>query len=225
MSTNRRLDLQIEYWNETGPRKSFAHPVNVEEFRRHVSPQSRVLDYGCGYGRALGVLKSTGYTDLHGMDPAPAMIEAARRNVSGVPFEVMADYRRVNLPSASVDAVLLFAVLTSVPSDDGQLAIISEITRLLRPSGVLYISDMWLQTDARNVDRYIQFEKKYGVYGIFDLIDGATVRHHDRAWIQTLTADYEVLSLEEIFVHTMNGNPASAFQWIGRLRDRNFTTR
>jgi SAM-dependent methyltransferase len=225
MSSNRRLDLQIEYWNETGPTKSFAHPVNVEEFSRCVSRQSRVLDYGCGYGRALGVMKSNGYTDLLGIDPASAMIEAARRNFPSISFEVMTDYRSVNLPSASVDAVLLFAVLTSVPSDEGQRAILSEITRLLRPSGVLYVSDMWLQSDARNVDRYIQFEKKYGVYGIFDLADGATVRHHDRAWIQTLTADYDVLFLEEISVHTMNGNPASAFQWIGRLRDRNFTTR
>jgi hypothetical protein len=43
-----------------------------------------------------------------------------------------------------------------------------------------------------------------------------TVRHHDRAWIETLTKDYELLELEEIPVKTMNGHPASAFQWYGR---------
>jgi ubiquinone/menaquinone biosynthesis C-methylase UbiE len=124
----------------------------------------------------------------------------------------------VEAPDNWVDGVLLFAVLTSVPTDEGQRAILSEITRVLRPQGVLYISDMFLQTDERNVERYIQYEKKYGIYGVFDLKDGATVRHHDRNWIDTLTKDYDRLALEEISVQTMNSHPATAFQWFGRKR-------
>jgi hypothetical protein len=111
-------------------------------------------------------------------------------------------------------------VLTSVPSNEGQRAIVSEITRLLRPGGVLYISDMWLQTDARNVERYGEDQKKYGIYGVFDLKEGVTVRHHDPAWIETLLDGYEALALDEIAVHTMNGHAAAAFQWIGRLSHR-----
>jgi len=216
MSEPRRLDLQIEYWNQIGPTKPFAHPVHVKHLRRWVSPAGRILDFGCGYGRALGVLNSSGYTDLIGVDPALAMIAAARQKFPALSFHVLDDYRSVDLPDASVDAVLLFAVLTSVPTNDGQTAIISEITRLLRPKGVLYISDMWLQTDSRNVERYVEGQKKYGIYGVFDLGEGVTVRHHDRAWIESLMRDYELLHLEEIKVHTMNGHPATAFQWFGR---------
>jgi hypothetical protein len=73
------------------------------------------------------------------------------------------------------------------------------------------------------VERYVEYEKKYGIYGVFDLREGATVRHHQRAWIDTLTKDYELLDLEEIQVHTMNGHPATAFQWFGRVR-KNLTT-
>jgi hypothetical protein len=94
--------------------------------------------------------------------------------------------------------------------------IIAEITRLLRPGGVLYISDMFLQTDTRNLERYIEGEKRHGVYGVFDLTDGVTVRHHNRSWIATLTTGYEQLALEEIPIETMNGNPARGFQWFGR---------
>jgi len=111
---------------------------------------------------------------------------------------------------------LLLSVLTCVATNEGQRAIISEITRVLRPSGLLYISDMFLQTDPRNVERYVRDEKKYGIYGIFDLREGVTVRHHTREWIETLTKDFELLELEEIPVHTMNGNSAKAFQWFGR---------
>jgi SAM-dependent methyltransferase len=219
MSDAQRLDLQIDYWNQVGPTKPFAHPVNIEQLGRWVSRTDRILDYGCGYGRALRFLHANGYTNLIGVDPAPAMIDAARQNFPAISFDVLNDYQRVQLPEASVDGVLLLSVLTCVPTNDGQRAIISEITRVLRPRGVLYISDMFLQTDSRNVERYVRDEKKYGIYGIFDLGEGATVRHHTRGWIETLTKDFESLELEEISIHTMNGHSAKAFQWFGRKPD------
>ena len=142
-----RLNLQLDYWNRVGPTKPFAHPVNLTLFRRWVPPTSRVLDYGCGYGRALGILHRNGYNNLRGVDPASTMITAARQSFPSISFEVLDDSQNVSLPEASVDAILLFAVLTCVPTNDGQRAIISEITRLLRPNGVLYISDMFLQNE------------------------------------------------------------------------------
>jgi len=219
MSDAQRLDLQIDYWNQVGPTKPFAHPVNIEQLGRWVSPTDRILDYGCGYGRALGLLHANGYTNLIGVDPAPAMIDAARQNFPAISFDILNDYQRVQLPDASVDGVLLLSVLTCVATNEGQRAIISEITRILRPGGVLYISDMFLQTDSRNVERYVRDEKKYGIYGIFDLREGVIVRHHTRGWIETLTKDFESLELEEISVHTMNGHSAKAFQWFGRKPD------
>jgi SAM-dependent methyltransferase len=216
MSNASKLDLQIDYWDQVGPTKTFAHPVDVAQLSPWISPDSRVLDYGCGYGRALGVLHAAGYSNLIGVDPAPSMIAAARKQHPAIQFDVLTEYRNVDLPDASIDAVLLFTVLTCVVTDDGQRAIIDEIKRLLRPNGVLYISDMFLQTDSRNVERYIEAEKKYGVYGVFDLREGVTVRHHDRGWIETLTNGFALLDLKEISVQTMNGNPASAFQWFGR---------
>lgn len=212
----RELDRQIDYWNRIGPAKPFAHPVSLERLNTLVPLDARILDYGCGYGRALGILQSHGYCDLMGFDPAPAMIAAAREGYPALSFEVMEDSPHLDLPSSSIDAVLLFTVLTSVPTNEGQRAIIDEIIRVLHPGGLLYISDMFLQTDARNVERYIRDEKKYGVYGVFDLKEGVTVRHHDRQWIEILTSAFDGIALDEIQVLTMNGHPATAFQWFGR---------
>jgi SAM-dependent methyltransferase len=212
------LDFQLDYWDRVGPTKCFAHPVNVEQFKQWVEPASRILDYGCGYGRALSILKANGFTNLIGVDPAPAMIAAARERCPGATFEVLDDFRHTPLASASIDAVLLFAVLTCVPTNEGQSAIIAEITRVLRPGGILYISDMFLQTDARNLERYRCDDEKYGIYGVFELSEGVTVRHHEREWIDSLLDKYQLLALHEIEVQTMNGHPASAFQWFGRNR-------
>jgi len=105
-----------------------------------------------------------------------------------------------------------------VPGDAGQRAIVKEATRVLAPGGLLYVSDLWLQTDARNIARYEAGRRRHGVYGVFDLPEGVTVRHHDRRWIEGLTGGYQRVALDEFQIPTMNGNTADGFQWFGRKR-------
>lgn len=208
------LDHQLEYWNTEGAQKSFAHPLNLRRIRQWLTEDSLIVDFGCGYGRCLGELFEAEYSDLVGFDFSPAMIDSARERFPQIVFEQL-DSTAVPLPDNSVDAVLLFSVLTCVPTNDGQRAIVNELHRVLKPGGLLYISDLWLQEDERNLSRYARDEAKYGTYGVFDLPEGVTVRHHDRKWIETLTRDFKMVALDEIEVVTMNGNPAQAFQWLG----------
>ena len=208
------LNSQFEYWNTTGTQKPFAHPLNLRRIRQWVSDESTILDYGCGYGRILGELYKEGYESLIGLDFSPAMIAAARAQYPEIAFEVVQS-STIPLPDASVDGVLLFSVLTCIPTDEGQRALLKEVHRVLNRGGLLYISDLWLQTDERNLTRYARDEQKYGNYGVFDLPEGVTVRHHDPKWIETLTSDFTTVALDEIEVVTMNGNPAKAFQWFG----------
>ena len=208
------LNSQYEYWNTAGTQKPFAHPLNLRRVRQWVSDEGTILDYGCGYGRILGELHNEGYESLIGLDFSPAMIAAARAQYPEIAFEVVQS-STIPLPDASVDGVLLFSVLTCIPTDEGQRALLKEVNRVLNRGGLLYISDLWLQTDERNLTRYARDEQKYGNYGVFDLPEGVTVRHHDPKWIETLTSDFTTVALDEIEVVTMNGNPAKAFQWFG----------
>ena len=208
------LNSQFDYWNTTGTQKPFAHPLNLRRIRQWVSDESAILDYGCGYGRVLGELHKEGYEHLIGLDFSPAMIEAARAQHPELIFEVV-EGSTIPLPDASVDGVLLFSVLTCIPTDEGQRALLKEVNRVLNRGGLLYISDLWLQTDERNVTRYERDQQKYGIYGVFDLPEGVTVRHHDPKWIESLTSDFTTVALDELEVVTMNGNPAKAFQWFG----------
>jgi SAM-dependent methyltransferase len=208
------LNSQYEYWNTTGTQKSFAHPVNLRRVRQWISDEGCILDFGCGYGRVLGELYKEGYDKLIGLDFSPAMIAAARAQYPEIAFEQI-ESLTIPLPDASVDGVLLFSVLTCIPTDEGQRELLKEVNRVLNRGGLLYISDLWLQTDERNLTRYARDEQKYGIYGVFDLPEGVTVRHHDQEWIETLTSDFTTVALDEIEVVTMNGNPARAFQWCG----------
>jgi SAM-dependent methyltransferase len=186
--------------------------------RQWVSDEGSILDYGCGYGRVLGKLFEEGYEHLIGLDFSPAMVATARAQYPDIVFEVV-ESSTIPLPDASVDGVLLFSVLTCIPTDEGQRALLKEVQRVLSRGGLLYISDLWLQTDERNLERYARDEQKYGIYGVFDLPEGVTVRHHDPKWIETLTSEFTMVALDEIDVVTMNGNPAKAFQWFGITGD------
>jgi len=212
----QHIDHQTDYWNRVGLNKPFSHFINFQRLSTCVGPDAQLLDYGCGYGRLLASLRDRGYQHLIGADPAEHLVAAARARVPQAAFHVLPHPPRLELPDASVDGVLLFGVLTCIPTDEGQRAAVSEISRVLRPGGLLYISDFWLQSDARNLERYESGFAKHGRYGVFDLPEGVTLRHHDREWIAQLTSAYQVAALDETNVITMNGHHAAAFQWFGR---------
>ena len=100
--------------------------------------------------------------------------------------------------------------------DDEMLAALNNLKRILRPKGLIYISDYVLQDDERNEERYQRYEEEFGIYGVFRLPEGTVVRHHSTAWIETLTSSFETLDLVYPEVVTMNGHRAKAFQYLGR---------
>jgi SAM-dependent methyltransferase len=210
------LDRQVEYWNRVGPAKPFSHPVNLARLHDLVAPDARIVDVGCGYGRTLGILRRDGYTRLAGLDIAPAMIAAAQQNVPGAHFDVIATGQPLPAADVSADLVLLFSVLTCIPTDDGQRELIAECARILAPGGVLYVADLWLQSDTRNIERYRHDWERYRTYGVFALPEGVVVRHHDRAWMNALLGGFDTIAVDEVAVTTMNGNRADGFQWCCR---------
>ena len=111
-------------------------------------------------------------------------------------------------------AVPLF---TSVPFDLEQRQIMSEIKRVLKPGGCLFVSDLPLQWSDRYLDRYRDGQKRYGQYGVFDLEDGGVVRHHELGYFMQLMNGFTTLKLETHEVVTMNGNPAQAVRYVGKL--------
>ena len=210
-----RVEGVQDYWDRVGPTKSFSHPIDMDRLEARLKTDAAILDFGCGYGRVLRLLRERGYHNLVGVDPSPAMVAAARTEMPDTTIDLMANPPDVARPDASFDAVLIVSVLTCVPTDEGQEAMLREAHRLLRRGGLLYISDFWLQTDARNRARYELGVQKHGTYGVFDLPEGVTLRHHDPAWIEHLTRPFTSVALEHVDVTTMNGHPARGFRWLG----------
>ena len=142
------------------------------------------------------------------------MIAAARQRVPGITLEQQVNPPSLDLPDASVDVVVLFAVLTCVPADEAQRALLGELRRVLRVGGLLYISDLWLQTDARNVQRYVRDQPNTddmasSIY--LKVLPFATTTQG--GWRFSRLAIMRSRSMRSAY--TMNGHPARGFQWFG----------
>ena len=204
-----------DYWNRVAETKTFRHPLDVERVPMLVSRDARILDVGCGCGRTLEQLAALGYHRLVGVDTAGAMIARGRRLYPDLDLRVVAP-GPLPFPDASFEAVFLIAVLTCVPADDDQRALVAEIQRVLRPAGLLYVSDLLLAPDERNVARYREGARRFPRYGVFEHPEGVVLRHHDPGWIRELTSGFGGVLFAEFEATTMNGNPARGFQFVGR---------
>jgi ubiquinone/menaquinone biosynthesis C-methylase UbiE len=210
------VSAQIGYWDRVSHEKRFSHPLRRDWLDRYLkNAQAGILDYGCGYGRTLEELSTAGFQNLAGVDFSEAMLARARVAVSSARL-VRNEGHGLPFRNESFDAVLLFAVLTCIPDSDAQQLLLAEIKRVLRPGGLLYVSDLLVNNDQRNRERYSQYAEVYGCYGVFELPEGVVVRHHQREWIEEITSPFEQLEYEPFTVTTMNGNASAAFQYLGR---------
>jgi SAM-dependent methyltransferase len=209
------IPAQVSYWDSVAGEKRFWHPLRLAWLTRYIGSTARILDFGCGYGRTLADLVRAGYKNVIGVDFSFRMLACCRSQLPDV--RLVQNYgQTIPLQKHSVDVVLLFAVLTCIPLDEEQRDLLREVNRVLRPSGLLYISDLLLNPDLRNLERYDRYAGKYGIYGIFELPEGVVVRHHRKEWIEELTGSFGQIEFEPFEVTTMNNNKSAAFQYLCR---------
>lgn len=208
-------NYQKSYWNKMADSKNFTTPFQFNVFSKYISKNDIILDIGCGYGRTLDQLYEKGYNNLYGIDFSKNMIDRGKLQYPHLNLKCT-DSKTLEYENNSFDAVIILAVLTSIISDDDQKALISEIRRILKPKGVIYINDFLINSDERNVKRYNVFHNKFNKYGVFELPEGAIMRHHTVEWIKELLICFDRIEFEEMSYTTMNGNTSKGFYYLGR---------
>ncbi|MGX1977031.1 class I SAM-dependent methyltransferase [Streptomyces kronopolitis] len=207
----------LGFWETTGSAKTFTHPLDPALLEEYVPHGARVLDYGCGYGRLTAELAGRGYRSVRGVDVSAALIARGRREH---PELDLLRWGGFPLPfeDGAFDAALLFAVLTCVPEDADQKAIAGELGRLVRPGGLLYLSDVPLQDDALNQERYRRYAERHGTYGVFETPDGGVFRHHPPELLRETVraAGFSLLAERRGSVATLDGRTAERLQLVAR---------
>ena len=113
-----------------------------------IPPGADVLDLGCGAGVPMTRALAAG-RHVTGVDISARQLELARAAVPEATF-VQADMTALDLPAASLDAVVAFYSLTHVPRADLP-ELLAAILGWLRPGGVL-IASMGAQDSPDDVE-------------------------------------------------------------------------
>jgi len=217
---DRGMEAQASYWDAVAYKKRFGHPLLTGELEKRAGLGGRILDYGCGYGRSIRELHERGFCNLDGVDTSAGMIARARAENPFARY-VLTSGSEIPFSRGSFDAVLLLAVLTCMPDSSAQARLFSELFRVLKVGGILYVSDLLINSDARNRRRYERFEPRHGLYGVFELEEGVTLRHHTREHLERLAASFKTISVQQFQAETMNGHQSRAIRMILQKPSRN----
>ena len=113
-----------------------------ENFLQYIKPEMRVLDLGCGNGRLYELLKDIGI-NYTGIDNSARLIQLAQERWEKEPkllFKV-GDVLSLEEPTNNYDSVLLIAVLQHIPSKQLRLRSLQNIKNILKPEGLLIITN------------------------------------------------------------------------------------
>lgn len=201
---------QKDYWDSVAAEKNFTLRPDFHLLETGIGKEAFIVDYGCGYGRTLNEFYQMGYRNTLGLDFSSGMIARGRKNYPYLNLQIVASVH-TNLPDCSVDMILLFALLTCIIGDEQQQEMMKEVKRILKPGGLVYVMDFLINNDDRNKKRYAAYAGKYDVYGVFDLPEGVTLRHHKESYVKELMKGFSITHFEKMVNKTMNGHSSNGF--------------
>jgi len=151
-----------KYWNRQAhehgqsPSASWSDHCVIEmeiaEISKHLTDGDQVLDIGCANGYSSVQFAGAHRIQLRGVDYIPKMIEEALRRLDGmknklagsVEFEV-GDITQLKEPSNFYDKVVVVRVLINLGNWERQLNGLRESIRVLKPGGLLLLSEATMQ--------------------------------------------------------------------------------
>jgi SAM-dependent methyltransferase len=112
--------------------------------KNRFTPSMAILDAGCGNGRNLRYFMRSGYP-VFGVDLSAAAVSYVREQAAQIAPHLPSDnfriepIERMSFAEASFDVVISSAVLHFAKDEDHFLKMVSEMWRVLRPGGMLFV--------------------------------------------------------------------------------------
>jgi ubiquinone/menaquinone biosynthesis C-methylase UbiE len=204
-----------QYWNTIGSKKKFEDPLYLEKLTPFLSKQSKIIEYGCGYGRLMKILESKGYSNLTGFDFAPNMIKRGNESHPGLDLHLLEE-PSIPLEDSSVDVVIMSTILNCMIDSSEQRDLLEEAYRVLKDKGVIYISDFLICDDERYKQKYSEGLHDFNTWGVYTTREDLAVRHLTTHSVLDLLKDFDIQWFEQFDFKTMNQNPARTFHCIGK---------
>ncbi|EPJ47344.1 MAG: hypothetical protein OFPII_13670 [Osedax symbiont Rs1] len=185
-------------WNEVAHDVNFNLKIDIERFIQEVPFGSRILDFGCGYGRVSHILWEAGYKNILGIDTSEKMVERGRCQYPELNIEVFSG-RNIPYPDNSFDAAIACAVFTCITSREIREHQFKELYRILKPNGLLHMVEFCAEPSHS-----------------FTASIGVPMLHSTPQQLRDLSVSLNIVSDEVINSKTMGGSNASSYSLFAR---------
>ena len=126
--------------------------MEIRELVHRLEDGDKVLDVGCANGYSTIQLASQKAITIRGLDYLPEMIEQARASMQSLPSSMpgkvdfdVGSVMAISEPSDTYDKVIVIRVVINLGEWSNQLRALRECARVLKPGGVLLLSEATIQ--------------------------------------------------------------------------------
>jgi ubiquinone/menaquinone biosynthesis C-methylase UbiE len=160
----------------------------------------RILDLGCGQGRHALLLSKENFQTF-GLDVSPTAVATTKTVLEecGLPGTIKAgDMRKIEYPDNFFDAILAWRVIYLGQKDTVKKSF-SEITRVLRPGGVVYASIRSTNNTLYHVgkDKGEEIEQNTFLLNC-DGLSGIVYHFFTKEEVISYLSDFDILEIEEL---------------------------
>ncbi|WP_394203536.1 class I SAM-dependent methyltransferase [Shewanella waksmanii] len=174
-------------WDSVASCVDFNLEISTPDLLNIIPTDSKILDFGCGYGRISQQLYSLGYLNLVGVDSSPEMIN---RGLTEFPHLDLRFSKSAKLPfrDNTFEAVITCAVFTCINDIAERMSVFEELTRVLKPQGIAYLAEFSSQESIK-----------------FDSGQGIPMWHSSHYELENLIKPMSLLVSKQSNTETMSG--------------------
>jgi ubiquinone/menaquinone biosynthesis C-methylase UbiE len=199
-------------------------------FYENIPKRSKILDFGCAWGRVSFELQEKGYNvvgfDINQSEILIAQklaIESNKKYISQVKFD---NENALELPyeDNSFDACLMQTFMATLTNPKHRTDVLDEAKRVLKKDGILYISDFaqnWQNTKYKQrYEEHFLITKEIGTFIVTK--KGTTeeiyrVHHYTKKELEDLlNPRFDDLTIKDTIFTSYHGNQANGFIVIAK---------
>lgn len=143
----------------------------LSTYSRPLGAETKILDFGCGWGRALrAFLNDVPASNLYGADPLPHLIDSAMETMRRPEINLTVTPQRPpsQLPSDTFDLIYAYSVFSHL-SEETATAWIREFQRILAPGGLVALTTRprahiarWASVDVKTDQNAAEYKSMFG---------------------------------------------------------------
>lgn len=206
----------VEVYDQLAGKIESTFPLETLALHDVFLSHHRILDYGCGSGRAFQLLETSSASEIWGCDASPKMCELARGRNLDLNVLHLSNPKHPRLPAQHFDGVLLVGVLSSVVPLSERRVLVNVIAKCMRPRGTLVVGDFGQSNSLCYARRYAKAKLEAHT---FLTREGLWIHHFSRDEIVALFCEhFDICSARTIPAQTIHGNSIPGHIVIARRK-------